>query len=123
MNILLKIDESTYEGWTNGKNHPIAWCHSYDGGRAFYTGSGHTKESYLEDLFLQHLLAGIKWVMGGDSLDYSKARPEEHRFVITVLDQEFEEPMELDIFSDGRIIFVERKGTIKIYYPTESPCY
>ena len=119
MNILLKIDESTYEGGTNGKNHPIAWCHSYDGGRAFYTGSGHTKESYLEDLFLQHLLAGIKWVMGGDSLDYSKARPEENRFVITVLDQEFEEPMELDIFRDGRIIFVERKGTIKIHYPTE----
>ena len=119
VNILLKIDESTYEGGTNGKNHPMAWYHTYDGGRAFYTGSGHTKETYREELFLQHLLAGIKWVMGGDDLDYSKAKPEENRFVITVLDQEFDEPMELDIFSDGRIIFIERKGAIKIHYPAE----
>ena len=119
VNILLKIDESTYEGGTNGKNHPMAWYHTYDGGRAFYTGSGHTKETYREELFLQHLHAGIKWVMGGDDLDYSKAKPEENRFVITVLDQEFDEPMELDIFSDGRIIFIERKGAIKIHYPAE----
>ena len=62
VNILLKIDESTYEGGTNGKNHPMAWYHTYDGGRAFYTGSGHTKETYREELFLQHLLAGIKSV-------------------------------------------------------------
>ena len=27
--------------------------------------------------------------------------------------------MELDIFSDGRIIFIERKGAIKIHYPAE----
>ena len=27
--------------------------------------------------------------------------------------------MGLDVFSDGRIIFVERKGTIKIHYPAE----
>ena len=119
VNILLKIDESTYEGGTNGKNHPMAWYHTYDGGRAFYTGSGHTKETYWEELFLQHLLAGIKWVMGGADLDYSKAKPEDNRFIITVLDQEFDEPMGLDIFSDGRIIFVERKGTIKIHYPAE----
>ena len=119
VNILLKIDESTYEGGTNGKNHPIAWYHIYDGGRAFYTGSGHTEEAYSEELFLKHLLAGIRWVMSGDGLDYSKARPQENRFVITVLDQEFDEPMELDIFSDGRIIFVERKGAIKIHYPSK----
>ena len=117
--VLLKIDESTYEGGTNGRHHPMAWYHTYDGGRVFYTGSGHTKETYQEELFLQHLLAGIKWVMNGDNLDYSKAKPEENRFVITVLEQEFDEPMELDIFNEGRIIFVERRGAIKIHDPKE----
>jgi len=64
INILINIDESSYEGGTNGKNHPISWCHNYDGGRAFYTAMGHTKESYKEKFFLQHILAGIKWTMG-----------------------------------------------------------
>ncbi|WKN30417.1 ThuA domain-containing protein [Porifericola rhodea] len=62
--VLIKIDESTYEGGTNGDNHPMAWYKEYDGGRAFYTGGGHTKETYAEPLFLQHLLGGIQYAMG-----------------------------------------------------------
>ena len=62
--ILIKIDESSYEGGTNGLNHPVAWYHTFDGGRSFYTALGHTKESYSEKLFLQHLLGGIKWAAG-----------------------------------------------------------
>ena len=64
INILIKIDESSYEGGTNGVNHPVAWYHTFDGGRSFYTALGHTKESYSEKLFLQHLLGGIKWAAG-----------------------------------------------------------
>ena len=64
VNILIKIDENSYEGGTNGENHPISWYHSYDGGRAFYTAFGHTKETYQEKLFLEHILAGIRWTMG-----------------------------------------------------------
>lgn len=119
--VLMNLDESTYEGGTNGDNHPIAWYHEYDGGRAFYTGGGHTDESFDEELFQQHLLGGIKWAMGSGKLDYSKAKtqrtPAENRFVITKLDQAFYEPMEMEIFDDGRIIFVERRGDIKVYDP------
>src|SRR5690606_12866811 len=72
--VLARLDESTYEGGENGDNHPIAWYHDYDGGRAFYTGGGHTDESYAEPLFLQHILGGIRYAMGdGQPLDYSKA--------------------------------------------------
>ena len=39
-------------------DHPIAWCQTYEGGRSFYTGGGHTKESYAEPAFRQHLLGG-----------------------------------------------------------------
>jgi type 1 glutamine amidotransferase len=42
----------------------MAWYHAYDGGRAFYTASGHTDASYSEPLFLRHMLAGIQYAMG-----------------------------------------------------------
>lgn len=61
IHILCNLDESSYEGGTNGENHPIAWHHDFDGGRAFYTGGGHTVESFSEPLFLKHLLGGIQY--------------------------------------------------------------
>lgn len=118
---LLNLDETTYEGGTNGADHPIAWYHEFDGGRAFYTGGGHTNESYAEPLFQQHLLGGLKWVMDGKKKDYSLATtkrvPPEDRFVQTVMAQNLAEPTELDIFPDGRVIVVERRGGIKVYDP------
>ena len=62
--VLAKLDESTYSGGTMGRNHPISWYHIYDGGRAWYTGMGHTSESYSEPLFLEHILGGIRWADG-----------------------------------------------------------
>ncbi len=59
--VLLTLDESTYDGGTMGDDHPIAWYHSFQGGRAWYTGAGHTEASFDEDLFRQHLLGGIQW--------------------------------------------------------------
>jgi type 1 glutamine amidotransferase len=66
LHILIKIDEKTYNPAKTamGENHPMAWYHEYDGGRAFYTALGHTDESYAEPLFLQHVLGGIKYAMG-----------------------------------------------------------
>lgn len=62
--VLLRIDESTYTGGTMGASHPMAWCHTFDGGRAWYTELGHTKDSYSEPLYLKHLLGGIEWAAG-----------------------------------------------------------
>jgi type 1 glutamine amidotransferase len=61
--VLMNLDETSYEGGTNGENHPIAWYHEFDGGRSFYTGGGHTDESFDEPLFRQHLLGGIEWCL------------------------------------------------------------
>lgn len=61
--VVLTIDEKSYEGGTNGDNHPMAWYHEYDGGRAFYTALGHTDASYSEANFLQHILGGLQYVM------------------------------------------------------------
>lgn len=62
--VLLTLDESSYKGGKNGEHHPIAWYHEFEGGRIFYTGLGHTTESYTSDKdFLTHLLGGIKYAL------------------------------------------------------------
>lgn len=66
MQVVLNLDESSYEGGTNGDNHPIAWYHEFDGGRAYYTGGGHTEESFDEPEFRQHLLGAIEWCLNRD---------------------------------------------------------
>ncbi len=64
INVIMTLDESTYEGGENGEFHPIAWYHEFDGGRAFYTGVGHTAECFDEEKLLQHLLGGIQYAIG-----------------------------------------------------------
>ena len=66
LKVLIKLDESSYEGGTNGDFHPIAWYHEFDGGRVFYTGGGHTEESFDEPDFQKHLLGGIYYCLGRD---------------------------------------------------------
>jgi uncharacterized protein len=62
--VLIKIDETSYTGGKNGDNHPMAWYHSYEGGKIFYTELGHTNESYSDPMYLQHILGGIEYAMG-----------------------------------------------------------
>ena len=64
VHVLATLDESTYSGGTMGADHPIAWCHPFKGGRAWYTAGGHTIESYSEPDFRRHLLGGILWAAG-----------------------------------------------------------
>jgi type 1 glutamine amidotransferase len=64
VHVLATLDESSYSGGTMGADHPIAWCHAFKGGRAWYTAGGHTGESYSEPLFSRHLLGGILWAAG-----------------------------------------------------------
>jgi type 1 glutamine amidotransferase len=64
VHVLATLDESTYTGGTMGADHPIAWCHPFKGGRAWYTALGHTIESYSEPAFRSHLLGGILWAAG-----------------------------------------------------------
>ncbi|MGW7019929.1 ThuA domain-containing protein [Streptomyces decoyicus] len=67
--VLASLDETTYTGGTMKGDHPIAWCQSYGGGRAFYTGGGHTKESYADPAFRAHLLGGLKYAAGKATAD------------------------------------------------------
>lgn len=71
--VLAALDEGSYTGGNMGEDHPIAWCHQYEGGRAFYTGGGHTEESYADEAFRAHLLGGVRWATGAAQAD---CRPE-----------------------------------------------
>ncbi len=119
--VIAYLDESSYEGGKNGKNHPIAWYHAVDGGRAFYTGMGHTNESFADPLYLKHLAGGIKYAIGSNTaLNYSKATtpnaPEENRFIRTVLTQgTLFEPTEMAILPNLDILLVQRRGEILLY--------
>ena len=66
LHVLIKIDEKSYDQNDALKmgDHPMAWYHEYDGGRAFYTELGHTDESFSDPLYLKHILAGIEYTMG-----------------------------------------------------------
>jgi type 1 glutamine amidotransferase len=67
VHVLATIDERTYHPPRDaamGADHPIAWCHRYDGGRSVYTAMGHTSGSYREPLFAAHLLGAIEMAAG-----------------------------------------------------------
>lgn len=64
VNVLMSLDTDSFEGSRMMDDHPIAWYHEYDGGRSFYTGGGHTKESFSEEKFVGHLLGAIQWASG-----------------------------------------------------------
>jgi len=121
INVLLNLEETSYTGGTNGEEHPIAWYHEYDGGRAWYTALGHTEESFQEEAFLQHLLGGIQYAIG-DNKPYqlenitAQRRPEDNRVERTMLiEGQLTEPTEFTILPNLDMLVVERRGDIKHY--------
>ncbi|HYD39241.1 MAG TPA: ThuA domain-containing protein [Anaeromyxobacter sp.] len=61
--VLLSVDETTYEGGGMG-DHPISWCHDFEGGRSFYTALGHSIASWSDPLLLAHVRGALRWVAG-----------------------------------------------------------
>lgn len=43
---------------------PVSWAKDFEGGRVFYTGFGHTGDSFDEPLVRAHLQGGLSWTMG-----------------------------------------------------------
>jgi type 1 glutamine amidotransferase len=78
VHVLLTLDESTYlddprriefgPGFM-GADHPIAWCHDFEGGRSFYTALGHDTLLFEDEAYLDHVLGGILWAAGAISGD------------------------------------------------------
>jgi type 1 glutamine amidotransferase len=43
---------------------PLAWSKSHGSGRVFYTALGHRDEVWRDTRYQQHILGGIRWVLG-----------------------------------------------------------
>ena len=127
LHTLLTVDNRTYKGGScpegaDSTARPLAWCHEYDGGRAFYTALGHLSEAYSDTVFQKHLLGGIRYAIGKQApLNYARCRtervPDQSRFEKTVIADNLSEPMEIAELPDGKIILIERHGQVKLYNP------
>ncbi|HEX8357539.1 MAG TPA: PQQ-dependent sugar dehydrogenase, partial [Segetibacter sp.] len=51
------------------------------------------------------------------NLDPATGDTEQNRFTKVILAQKLEEPMQFEILKDGRVLFAERKGKLKVYNP------
>ncbi|MFC4533494.1 ThuA domain-containing protein [Sphaerisporangium dianthi] len=112
VHVLASLDEKSYTGATMGIDHPTVWCQDYDGGRSWYTGLGHTKESYAEPNFLSMLLGGIETAAGAVKADCSASQSGSYDKV--TLDDNTSNPMMLDVAKDGRVFYIDRLGDVKI---------
>lgn len=126
LEVLQEVDEKTYQGGEHGEHHPITWVHEYDGGRAFYTGLGHSAETFQNAQFQQLLINGLKYAVGKnyrrDSapvLDYKNSRPESNRFIKKTLIDNLDEPVKFAFFPNGDALIALRPGKlVRIDYQT-----
>ncbi|WP_460848355.1 ThuA domain-containing protein [Phytohabitans suffuscus] len=115
VHVLATLDESTYTGGSMGGDHPIAWCRGYDGGRSWYTGMGHTIESYAEANFRTHLLGGIRYAAQGTG-NCSTGQPPQAGYSQVTLAKgvaEVGEPMGLTVLPNRGALHTSRDGTIR----------
>ena len=119
VHVLATLDETTYEpgNAAMGTDHPIAWCHDYDGGRSWYTGGGHTNESYSEPEFVQHILGGIRTAAGVEGADCT-ATVESSFEQVTLAKGggTLGEPIALAVLPNGDVLHTARDG--RVFYTT-----
>lgn len=117
VDVLLRVDEETYQGGKTGDFHPIAWKRPFDGGRSFYTGLGHTEDSFSDKLYLDHLFGGIRWAMGDGQgpppLQYEKSSPLPWRVMQETITESIGEPIAFEFNPDGELYIIERRGRIR----------
>ena len=114
VHVLAELDESTYSPGTGamGYSHPIAWCQNYDGGRSWYTGLGHTAESFSDSRFLGHLLGGLQTAAGVVGADCTATQT--GNFQKVTLDDNTSNPMDLAVAKDGRAFYIDRGGAVRV---------
>jgi type 1 glutamine amidotransferase len=64
--MLLSLDRHPADGLPEAGRPgdlPLAWAKSFGRGRVFYTALGHREDVWQNDLYQQHILGGIRWVL------------------------------------------------------------
>lgn len=90
------------------------WQMKYQGGTVYFATRNGDAEGVIAE--------AVDFTVNGPP-DFSKAKtprvPEANRFVVEVLDTYMYEPMEMVIFDDGRVLYIERRGDVKLYNPID----
>lgn len=120
VHVLLTLDKGSNDALANygegaeaaeESDHPITWCQEYEGGRSWYTALGHRSEVWQDVRFQEMLLDGVLWAAeraaGSCTLDMNVNRE--------VLVSGMQEPMTLDVASDGRVFYNERAGSVNVW--------
>ena len=50
-----------------GKDHPVCWIREFENGRFFYTELGHEVKSLDTKFGHQHLIEGLRWIVGAEN--------------------------------------------------------
>jgi glucose/arabinose dehydrogenase/type 1 glutamine amidotransferase len=126
--VLATLDETSYDPGPDAMgDHPIAWCHPQDEGRSWYTGGGHTIESYADPMFRAHLAGGIKYAAnlapGDCNPDSGGGAPVDSDFDQITLAKGEEvagEPMAIAVLPDRRVLHTSRDGRVFLTTPGAS---
>lgn len=64
--VLITVDPASIgeTGEADVNPNPLVWCHEFGGGRVFYSGLGHTSESYSEPYIVNILTGGLAYALG-----------------------------------------------------------
>jgi plastocyanin len=146
--VLATLDERTYNPGDDprpmGQDHPVTWCKLYDGdnvddgtgtakpyddGRVWLTSMGHFGSSFTENggdnNLVSQIVGGVRWAAGeGKKSDCSGTVWSS--FKRTILVNNVNGPIGLDIASDGKVYWSEigpnpgyiSEGYIKMHDPT-----
>src|SRR5690606_20244721 len=86
----------------------------FDGGRISTIASLSKKAQKEITELINHLIQD-------NALNYKKATslsvPEDNQYTRVVLDDQINEPMELDVMPDGKVIYIQRRGEVKLFDP------
>ncbi|MEE6274621.1 ThuA domain-containing protein, partial [Georgenia sp. MJ206] len=115
VHVLATLDETSYDVGDHamGDDHAIAWCSNYDGGRSWYTGGGHTEESFADPAFLQHILGGIRTAAGVEDANCAATVASAYQKVTLVQGEaNVGEPIALAVLPNGDVLHTARDGRV-----------
>ncbi|WP_330463773.1 ThuA domain-containing protein [Micromonospora zamorensis] len=118
VHVLVTADERTYTPGSRamGPDHPISWCRNAGGGRVWATAMGHAIASYSETNFRNHVLGGVRWAAGSVAGDCGGTVW--GNFEKRTLDDNTVDPMAMAVAPDGRVLYAQRGGQLKIFKPS-----
>jgi type 1 glutamine amidotransferase len=65
MHVLITVDpKSIGDGEADVNPNALVWYHAFGGGRVFYSGLGHTPESYKESYIVDVITGGLAYAIG-----------------------------------------------------------